>query len=625
MHAMPDGVGVGPDAFRLRDVLIDPPTGLLDGPADRVRLEPRVMAVLVALARRHGELVPRQELLGAIWPGGEIYDDALTQAVYQLRQQLGQAGGAEYRELIKTVPKRGYLLEAAVQEVAPNGGESAGGHRVPLLAAGAAMLLACAALAVFLLAGKPVPMEAPADPIRVAVLPFLPLLEQQRDLALEHGIADTLITVLSGQGKFVVRPISSVRHFDEMDRDVLGTARALDVDAVVDGHLQHAGEALRVNVRLLRVPDGVALWAESFERPYADILALQDDIGRRIALALAPKLDDEPPRSTRPGATQNVEAYESYLKGRYHLARLTPDDLRTSLGHFRDAVAADPGYLQAWLGLANVSFRLPIAGEAPPAEHFAEARNAVERALEIDRYSAEAYSYLGWIEHWHDWDWIASEAHFRRALEMDPIDTEAHLGYAHLLSSTGRHEEALKEVRRARELSPFYQVAAALEGRFLMGAGRIEEAQRRAEEAVALDGDFWLTRVSLAGCYARQGRVDDALSELEIAQRLSGSTWAVVLQIALLARTGKRVEAEALLAELLERSSRRYVPPYDLAFAYAALGDGERAMAWLEQAWSLRDPKLALIGADRAAWAVLEPRPEFQDLLRRMNFPGATD
>jgi len=616
-------------AFRVNDLEVDPNIGEVRGARGTARLEPRVMAVLEALARRPGELVSRVELLSEIWPGGTTYDEALTQCVYQLRQQLVTAGGDECRDLVTTIPKRGYLLKGEVRPVEPEPEYESAPTIVPEVSRAAARrtfawvaLAAVAALVAWALFDRAGPATSSTTAVpqapTVAVLPFLPLVEDERDPVLELGLADTLITRLSGVGQIQVRPISSVRWFDQLDRDVLAAGRRLGVDAVLDGNVQRSGDDVRVTARLLRVKSGTALWAGTFNERFSSIFAVQDAICERIANALAVQLGQREREILAQAGTSDTEAYERYLKGRYHLARLTPADLLESIGHFRAAVARDPGYAQAWLGLASVQFRIPIAGEVPPGEHYPEARQAALKALELDPTLAEGHAMLGWVAKWYEWDWDESEAQFTRAIELDPNDTEAHLGYAHLLSDTGRQEQAVAEVRRARELSPFYPVAAALEGAFLLRAQQVDEARQRLETARDLAPDFWLIRVTLAGAYMMSGRPDDALAEVRTARQFSGgSTWATANEVVFLTRLGQVEYARDLLAELEVRSAERYVPPYDLAVAYDAVGDLDAAMAQLQRAYDARDPKLAFLGI--AGWPNLRDRPEYAELMRRID------
>ena len=613
-------------AFRLNDLRVDPNTGVVSGPCGQVRLEPRVMAVLERLARNPGELVSRSDLLAEIWPGGTTYDEALTQCVYQLRQQLVSAGGDDCRRLVSTVPKRGYLLKGTVGPVAVAPGSadapatetaSMPALRKPRTWGAAAVLILLAAWAVSHWAVRDDPDPAAAQERTVAVLPFLPLVEAERDPVLELGMADSLITHLSGIPNLAVRPMSSVRWFSELDRDALDAGRQLDAEIVVDGSIQRSDEAVRVTVRLLRVADGAALWADTLNQPYAGIFALQDAISERIAAALSLTLGQRQRDDRSHGGTSNTEAYERYLSGRYHLARLTPADLLASVDHFEAAIALDPLYAQAWLGLANVLFRIPVAGEVPPREFFPRAKEAARKALEIDPALAEGHAMLGWIAFWYDWDWNGAETCFRRAIELNPNDTESRLGYAVLLSNTGRHEEALREARRGRELSPLYLVGAALEGGFLLRANRTGEAIQRLEETRTINPGFWLVRMNLAGAYFEAGRLEDALTEARAAARASGgSSWVMANEIGYLAALERLDEARALLADLEEGARERYVPPYNLAVAYRGIGDLDSAVAWLARAYEARDPTMTVLGEQK--WQPLQDRPEYDDLMRRM-------
>jgi len=611
------------EAFKLNDLRVDPAAGIVSGPGGSVRLEPRVLAVLQMLASHSGELVQRSDLLAKIWPGGDVYDEALTQSIYQLRQQLGIAAGTEGPgSLITTVPKRGYILDADIQADAPKPQRTA--KTLARFRFKHYGIWSVAALLVILLAWRVVlwKISGPDHPApelqTIAVLPFLPLVETQSDPSLELGMADTLINQLSEIRQLTVRPVAAVRAFGEIERDALQAGRALGADAVVDGSIQRSDTAVRVSVRLLQVADGATLWVGTFDEPLTNIFALQDDISTRIAEALAIELAPQDELNLSRGGTANTEAYLLYIKGRLHFIRLTPPEMQESITYFREAVALDPEYAQAWLGLASALFRSPIAGEKPPLDYYPEAKAAALRALEIDDSLAEGYAILGWIAFWFEWDWAESEAQFQRAIELDPNDMESHLGYAHLLSNTGRPEEALAEVQRAREINPFFPIAAALEGGFLFRAGRFEEARMQLEETIHSNPDFWLARASLAGVYVMLGRYEEAFEESRVARQNSNSTFAMAQVIDILVKLERRAEAELLMDELQLRASERYVPPYDLALASISLGDEDAAYAFLEKSFQLNDPKLTFIGVERR-WDGIREQPRFQEFLRRMN------
>ena len=608
MPVVHPGRRVTPPAFRLMDLHVDPDIGLVTGPAGSVHLEPRVMAVLQALALRSGDLVSRADLLAEIWPGGEVYDEALTQCVYQLRQQLVAAGGDDCRGLITTVPKRGYLLKGEVRPIEAKQEETTSPpaphrrHR-PLAWGVAGVLLLAVAGALFQWQAGRNPSTPAQQALTVAVLPFLPLAEENREPALELGMADTLIARLAGIREIIVRPTPMVRRYGDIERDSLQAGRELGADAVVDGSIQRLGDSVRVTARLLRVADGAALWAGTFDERFSDIFAMQDRICERIAAALTLELGPQERANLARGGTVNT----------------TANEMEASIGFFREAIALDPGYALAWLGLANALTRMPMAAQRPPNEFYPQAKIAAQEALKIDHSLAEGHAILGWIAFWFDWDWSESEARFLHAIELNPNDTESHLGYAHLLSNTGRHEEALREVRRAREINPLFSLAAALEGGFLAQAGRTEEALLRLEEARQLNPDFWITRLTLASVLEELGRYAEARAESELARRLSGgSTHAMAVEIGILIHLQRQDDAGPLLEEMLKRATTDYVPPYHFATAYIGLGDADEALAWLERGFAARDPNMTFLGVD-TAWSALRGSPGFTDLARRMN------
>lgn len=626
MPAMNASSDANSPAFRLLNLRVSPATGRVVGPNGEVYLQPRVMAVLELLARSAGELVTRHQLLEDIWPGGEIYDDVLTQTVYQLRQQLLSAGGTdEYKNLVTTVPKRGYVLNAEVGVIeaeppSPSEVPRAPRQRRLIALAAAVLIVLVSGWAVFWWQADPGPAVPSARANSVAVLPFLPLVADDRDPVMELGMADTLATRLSGIRELVVRPMSSTRSYADLDRDALKAGRQLRVDAVVDGNLQRSGDTLRVAVRVLRVTDGKSLWAETINAPFSSVFEVQDEISTQIADALALQLGRDDRQLMTKGTTANTAAYQHYLQGRYEFARFTPASMRDSVEHFQAAVELDPEYTQAWLGLANVLMRSPVSGEVPPLEYYPRAIEAARRALELDPDSAEAYAYLGWIAQWYEWDWDASEAYFQRAIELNPNETEAYFGYAHLLGVMGRSEQALMMIRRARELSPNYSLAAALEGGFMMGAGKREEALRHLEASFRLGEDLWLFRIILGSAYFANGQPEEGLAQYEQAEILSGgSTWVVANKLSRLRSMGREGEAEALFNDLIEQSQQRYVPAYDMAVANTAMGDLETALTMLERAVELRDPKSIFLR--NPIWSPLRDRPRFIRLTQQLNLP----
>ena len=272
----------------------------------------------------------------------------------------------------------------------------------------------------------------------IAVLPFKPLIASQRDQALEMGVADALIARLSMIRELDVRPISAIRKYDALDQDALAAGREQRVDAVIDGQIQRSGERVRVRVRLLRVTGGTQLWADEIEERLTDTFALQEAVSTRISNALAVTLPRDQRTLPTNRHTDDVEAYQLYLRGRYHLTQLTDDGFWKALDFFRRAVAKDPAYASAHAGIAEAYLNLSGFNAIRPAEGFPKARQAAETALRIDDRLAEAHVALAGAIFLHDWDWSAADAAYRRALQLNPGVSDAHMAYGLFLGTMGR-------------------------------------------------------------------------------------------------------------------------------------------------------------------------------------------
>jgi len=463
---------------------------------------------------------------------------------------------------------------------------------------------------------------APTAPVRiVAVLPFKPLVVENRDEALELGMADALITKLGNTRGVIVRPLTSARKYGGMDQDPLAAGRELQVDSVLDGSIQRWGDRIRVTARLVSV-GGEQLWAGQYDEKFTDIFAVQDAVSARVVGALALHLSGEEERRLTKRYTDNAAAYELYLKGRYHLFKLTPTEVRKGGEFFQEAVRVDPAYALAYTGIADAYRTLPITSDMAPKDAFPKAKEAVTKALELDDSLAEAHTILGWIKFWFDWDWAGSESEFRRAIELNPNNADAHRGYAHLLSNTGRHDEALKEVERARELDPVSLITNTLQAQFLHFAGRDDEAVRRFEKTFELDPNFWVAHVNLAYVLIHKKMYGPALTELAKAREQSGgNTHTISLTGYVLALSGERKRARGVLEELRRLSGQRYVPPYNLALVHHGLGEREEALGWLERAYEERDVMLTFLAVDRK-WDALRSERRFVSLLEQMNLNG---
>jgi tetratricopeptide (TPR) repeat protein len=318
--------------------------------------------------------------------------------------------------------------------------------------------------------------------------------------------------------------------------------------------------------------------------------------------------------------TANPEAYQLYLKGHYHVLKLTPPEIQTGISYFEQAIDIDPSYALAYVGLAD-AYRSALSSDTPPAEFLPKAKVAAQKAIGIEDTLADAHAELGFIIFWYDWDWNAAENQFKRALELDPNDADTHLFYAHLLSNIGRHAEGLAEVKRARELEPLNLRTSALEGQFLIHAGRTDEALASLQRIIELQPNFAFAHLFASSAYIEKGMFADAIAEARKATELNGAnSHSVAFLGYALAKSGKTAEARAELEGLLKRSTERYVPPYYIALVYNGLGARAETLAWMERGYKERDAKMVFLKVE-PKWNNLRSDPRFQDLERRVGFP----
>ena len=450
---------------------------------------------------------------------------------------------------------------------------------------------------------------------RLAVLPFKPLVPEVRNEAMEYGIADILIARLAELQALTVSPLSAVRRYADVTQNPIAAGRELGVDAVLDGHIYRAGDRIRVSVRLVRVADEKQLWANQYDEPFTSVFAIQDAIAQQVTRALAIELSPQAQQRASRSFSDDPVAYELYLKGRFFMSLAQP---RQAIQMFEQAVARDPEFALAHAGLADIYSRLPIATDGPSREAIERARGAAVKALAVDNRLAEAYTALGWIGFYYDWDWTQSEKHFTHALTINRRDFSAHLGYAHLLSNTYRYDEALKEIDAALALDPVSPIAATLKGQFLFYGGRHDESRQQVRQTLTIAPGFWIAQLQLGRIHLQQRRYEDAVAAFSTA-RQSGGSWAPLALIGYThALADSRADANRVLRELTSASRHSYVPPYYIALVHNGLSQPNEALDWLERAYEERDVRMVFLGVD-PAWDSLRGLPRFKGLLKQMN------
>jgi tetratricopeptide (TPR) repeat protein len=453
------------------------------------------------------------------------------------------------------------------------------------------------------------------------VLPFKPIVAQVRDEALELGMADTLITRLSNIREINVRPISAVYKYVGLEQDAISAGREQQVDAVLDGHIQKAAEKVRVTVRLLRVADGTPLWVDTFDVEMTDLFTVQDSISERVAAALAITLAGAERERLTKHHTEDHEAYQLYLKGRFHLTRLTDDGFQKGRDYFQQAVDRDPNYALAYAGLAEAYNKLAGWNAIAPNDGFPKAREAASTALRLDEGLAEAHTQMGVVKHLNDWDFAGAEQEFRRAVELNQSSADARQWYGNYLSTMGRSDEALKELKRALELDPLSIEKIAGVGDIFYQNRQYDQALVEYRQALEMDPNSGFAHWTLGNVYVQKGMYEEAIAEYKKAIPLSGDSPDELASLGYVyALAGRRREAEAVIDELKERSTRRYISPTIIAFIYAGLKENDQAFMWLGKAYEGRDFILVLLNAD-PTFDNLRQDPRFSQLVRRVGLP----
>ena len=486
--------------------------------------------------------------------------------------------------------------------------------RWPLLLGGVLLAFAAAAATFNLLLGRGETINS------VAVLPFVNASGDPNSEYLSDGITESLINSLSRLPRLMVMSRNSVFRYKGRESDAQAMGRELKVRAVLTGRVTQRGDNLSISAELVDVRNNSHLWGERYNRKLTDIVALQEDLARDISDKLRLRLSGEEKNRLTKHYTENPEAYQFYLKGRYHLLKFTPEEMRKGLECINQALAIDPRFALAYDGLAFY-YTAAVDWTLSPDEAMPKAKEAARKALEIDDDLAEAHSDMAWIHYYYDWDWAAAESESRRAFELKPNNSLAHDTYAEFLVPMGRTDEGIAENKKAIDLDPLSLHTNASLGVGLYYAHRYAQAILQLRKTIDLDPTYWWAHSYLGRAYEQQGQFPEAIAEFQEAVRLgSGITEPKAFLGRVYAVSGKRAEARKVLEELNEVSKQFYVSPYNVALIYAGLGEKDQALAWLERAFAERSTWMPYLKVD--PWLdSLRSEPRFQDLLRRMNFP----
>ncbi len=459
------------------------------------------------------------------------------------------------------------------------------------------------------------PATAPtASEKSIAVLPFDNLSGNPENAYFADGIKDEILTRLSKVSALKVISRTSTQKFKSSPNNVAEIARQLRVANLLEGSVQKSGDTVRVTVQLIRAPSDTHLWAETYDRKLTDMFQVESEVAQSIVTALEATLSVPEKRALEANPTENVEAHQAYLKGRYFWNKRTDDGYQKAGEYFRQAIAIDPNYAPAYAGLSDVhQFNAFNAGTH--TDLHAKAREAAEKAITLDETLAEPHASLGLLAMNYDWDWPTAEREFRQAIKLNRNYATAHHWYAEYLIAVDRPEEALAEIGRARELDPLSLIINTDTGKVLYYARRYDEAIRQLRETLKMDPDFPQAHIWLGSVCATTGRYDEALASFS---KVKSNAWALGWLGYVDGVSGRRDEAEKIVAELKHVETEHAVDPHIMVYLYLGLGEKDQAFAALEKDYELRS--VGLISLKVNPWYdSLRSDPRFTDLLRRTN------
>ena len=609
---------------------LDPKKPCLWRDGQPVSLTPKALETLIILIQQNGKLVEREDLMRAIWPDTFVEDGNLNFNVSMLRKALGTNDDGE--QYIQTVPRHGYRFSADVSEVTEEipslvverlpGGPLIE-RRAPIRRRRwAYMLTALVSLALVIVLGWYFLHRQPifTGQIRsVAILPLQPLSDDETDKTLALGLTDTLVARLGSVRSVAVRPIVSVGRYARGEQDPVELGRKLQVDAVLAGTLQRTEGHLRINARLLRVSDNTLIWSGSFDENESDIFKLQDQLSLQVTESLVSRLSDKERVLLARRYTQNSEAFHTYWRGRFFLEKRNPFK---AVPEFRQAIDLDPNYALAYAGLADAYMLQATTTSGSDEELFENARVSINKAIALDPNLTESVTSLAQLKYFYYWDWPGAEQSFKRALELEPNNVDAHQFYARLLATLGRYQEALAQVESARELDPRSSDLAVPLFAILEKEGQYDAALKALETALQMDKDAAVAQRAVGKIHLLKG---DYAKVIELAhEHFSGGKeidlfWASMLATAYY-QIGKKDKWAEMHDHLKKLSATDSKALYFLMMHYAELGRADEAIAGLERCLELREERM-IWSKDEPRFAGIKNDPRFQTILRKMNLP----
>ena len=610
---------------------------------ETVTLTPKAFDTLVLLVRYSGHLLEKDELIRMLWPDTFVEDGSLSNNIFLLRKALG-----EDQAFIETVPRRGYRFIGAVRRF-PDGGP---GPREELrlgspppdapldlqpralavatlptkartlsqnrAAAGITVLVVLALVAAALWLYRSAAGRGPID--SVAVLPFENAGGDPNTEYLSDGIAESLINSLSQLPHLKVMSRDSAFHYRGEVPDAQTVGHKLGVRAVFKGRVAQHGDMLAISAELIDARDNSHIWGQQYIRKPSDIFALQEEIAKEMTAALRVRLTGEEEKRLGKTYTASPEAYENYLKGRYWFNKQTEEGFHKGIEYFERSIAKDPTYALGYAGLADCYISLANFGAVSAKEGYSKAREWAQKALKLDDTLVEAHVSLASVKTDYEWDWLEGEKEARRAIELNPSDARARVAHAEVLWTTGKLDESIQETKRALELDPLsINSNDALEFEFFL-ARQYDQAIEQAAKTLELDPKYISAYYVRGVAYVKKSMFKEAMAEFEKGVAIAADNPSALTGLGYgFAVTGRRADAEKVLARLNELSKREFVSPVWMAKIYSGLGEKEKAFESLERAYEDRSIVSVAYIKTNPMLDPLRSDPRFAELLRRMN------
>jgi len=563
--------------------------------AQAVLIQPKDLETLLVLVERSGHIVKKEELMERVWPGVFIEEGNLSKRIFNLRQVLGE--GPDGRQFIETIPKRGYRFVGLVQEEnkkeealrignqPQTAGQVGRNKRNSWVWFSVAVVVAMAVFITqhFWPAGKTSPAR-----VMLAVLPFENLSGDAHEDYFADGLTEEMIAQL-GQvqpSRLGVIARTSVVHYKNTKESIAQIGRELGVGYVMEGSVRRAGGRVRITAQLIQAAQQTHVWAETYERPLDDVLTIQREIAQKITSSLSIELLPAEAQSDAK-AHLNLESYDKYLLGLHELGQGTKDSVMKAIQHIREAIEKDPKDARLYSALSQ-AYDAATTYYSSPAEVMPLAKEAALKAVELDPNLASAHVKLGYVRLFFDWDWPAAEKEYRRALEINPSSPEAQLGYANYLGTLGRFDEALSRVQQAYLYDPL-----AVESRnealwIYYFSGRMPETIDQCHRTIELEPGAGTPYIVLAMAYAQMGKRAETLSAAQDAVHFADFPSGNATTASALAQVGEKIKARKALDRALEQSKQHYVCRFIVAAAYSELGENEKALESLQQAFLQR-------------------------------------